>query len=213
EHAVEVAGAGGALQAFPHGAGADPDLGSAARVDLLHRGGEHDVGSRLLGQLRVRVQSAGVAVEVLALPELQRVDEDGDDDLAVGSRYPARGADQRGVALVQGAHGHHDGAAARARAGVQFPGGAQQGGGHRRAPFRGACRAVRDEWALGYGAGPTTPAADSWAWAVRPVTWAVRPVRAGAEARVTAAAVAPVAVVAAVAAVAGVVAVAAEVGR
>src|SRR5690606_41233272 len=89
EHAVEVAGAGGALQAFPHGAGADPDLGCAARVDLLHRGGEHDVGSRLLGQLQVRVQGAGVAVEVLALSELERVDEDGDDDLAVGSRDPA----------------------------------------------------------------------------------------------------------------------------
>ncbi|GAA3298718.1 hypothetical protein GCM10020295_35030 [Streptomyces cinereospinus] len=39
EHAVEVAGAGGALQALPHGAGADPHLGCAARVDLVRGGG------------------------------------------------------------------------------------------------------------------------------------------------------------------------------
>ncbi len=134
EHAVEVARAGGALQALAHGARGDADLGLATGVHLVHGGGEHDVRAGLPGELEVGVQGARVAVEVLALTELQRVDEDGDDDLAVPARDTARGADQRGVALVQCAHGHHHGAAARPHACVQFAGGAQQGGGHRASP-------------------------------------------------------------------------------
>src|SRR5690606_8367512 len=54
---------------------------------------------------------------------------------AVGAGDLPRVADQGGVALVQRAHGHHDGTAAGTRACGQFGGGAQQGGGHPASPL------------------------------------------------------------------------------
>ncbi|GAA3051873.1 hypothetical protein GCM10020000_36500 [Streptomyces olivoverticillatus] len=80
---------------------------------------DHDVG----------VEGARIAVEILAGAELQGVDEDGDDDLPVGAHELAGGADEGGVALVQGTHRHHDGAAPGGRR-RQFPGRAGELNGH-----------------------------------------------------------------------------------
>ena len=66
---------------------------------------EHDVSALPVQQRQVGGQRPRVAVEVLARPELQRVDEQGHQH-AVGG--PSRFADQLGVALVQRAHRHDD---------------------------------------------------------------------------------------------------------
>ncbi len=130
QHPVEVAGPGGAFEAPAHRAGGDPHLRVPARVDLVDGRGEHHVGARLFGDRHVRVEGARIPVEVLARPELQRVDEDGDDDLALGPGQFTGGPDQGGVALVQGAHGHHHGPPSGARQLVQLIGGVQQQLGH-----------------------------------------------------------------------------------
>ncbi len=139
EHAVEVPGARGALQPLAHGARGDTDLGLAAGVDLLDGGGEDRVGAGRRGDGEIGVQGAGVAVEVGGLAELERVDEDGDHDLAAGPRGCPCGTDQGGMAVVERAHRHHDGAARPGgpAEGVELRGGAQQGGGcgvHRFSP-------------------------------------------------------------------------------
>lgn len=108
EHAVEVPGPDGTLETAAHGAGAQPHLGLAAGVDLLGGGREHEVRAGRLGDRQVGLQGARVAVEVLARTELQRVDEDGDHDESLGADACAGRPDERGVTLVEGAHGHHD---------------------------------------------------------------------------------------------------------
>ncbi len=81
---------------------ADVDPGSESlRVHLLGRGREEDVDARLLGELRVARFVPRVPVEVLAGPELGRVDEQaGDDDVVLG----AGGLEQREVTRVKCAH-------------------------------------------------------------------------------------------------------------
>ena len=90
----------------------DPDGGGRppAGEHLLHRRGEHEGGARLRRQLEVGVEVPGVAGQVLARRELQRVDEDRHRGHVTFRRRPG---DQRGVARVEGAHGGHqpDGAA------------------------------------------------------------------------------------------------------
>jgi hypothetical protein len=105
EHAVEVAGPVRPLEHLAHRPGADPHERRAVGVDDVGRRREDDVGALARAHREVGLERARVAVEVLARPELQRVDEDGDDDVsaAAGLRAPAR----RG--RVQRAHRHDDG--------------------------------------------------------------------------------------------------------
>ena len=75
-----------------------------SRVDLLDRGRVDEVDAGLGGEPRVALLVARVAVEVLAVAELGRVDEEAhDDDVAL----LAGGAQQREMALVQEAHRRH----------------------------------------------------------------------------------------------------------
>ncbi len=132
EHAVEVTGPGRAFQALAHRARGDPDLRFATGVDLVDGRREDHVGAGRAGHREIGVQGARVAVEVGGLPELERVDEDRDDDLAGRSDNRACGLYQGGVALVQSAHRHDDGTPGPlAFGGVprQFGGGAEQRGG------------------------------------------------------------------------------------
>ena len=73
----------------------------AERVDLAGRRREEDVGAGLGGQRRVAGLVARVGGEVGGLVELRWVDEQRHDDLVAG-RMGA--ADEREMALVQGAH-------------------------------------------------------------------------------------------------------------
>ncbi len=97
-------------QHLPEGARRDADAGVAVRVDDVRRGGEHEVDADPGEGGEVRLEGAGVAVEVLAGAELERVDEDRHHHV-VGVRV--RLADELEVALVERAHGHDHGAAAR----------------------------------------------------------------------------------------------------
>ena len=75
-----------------------PAAAPAARVDLLDRRGEHDVDALALAHAEVGLERARVAVEVLAGPELERVDEDRGDDRAVaGVLARRRGSGWRGL--------------------------------------------------------------------------------------------------------------------
>ena len=104
----------GALQL---GAQLSGDHGGAGAVRIHVVGGRSECDLHTLGPQRVEVvvERARVRVEVLARPELQRVDEDRHHD--DGTRHPAGGADQRQMSVVQRAHrGHqHDTASGRAQ--------------------------------------------------------------------------------------------------
>ena len=68
-------------------------------------GQEEHVGPALLEQRLVLFDGARIAVEVLALPELERIHEDaGDDDVRRGAGC----IDQGEVSLVQGSHRGHE---------------------------------------------------------------------------------------------------------
>ena len=84
----------------------DVDPGSVAvRVHLLGRGREEDVDAGLLGELRIALLVARIAVEVLAGRELGRVHEEARDDDVI---LCPRGLEQRKVASVEGAHCGHE---------------------------------------------------------------------------------------------------------
>ena len=91
-------------------------MAEAPGIHLLHARCEDDVDALGGTHLEVGVEGAGIAVEVLGRGELHRVDEDADHDRA--GRGRARGAHQAGVAVVQGAHGRHEGDLLRAPAGA-----------------------------------------------------------------------------------------------
>ena len=74
----------------------------AGGVELFDRGGEDHIRALGLGERTVNFKAAGINGEVLMGAELGGVDEDADGDLAAGG---AGGADQRGVAGVESAHG------------------------------------------------------------------------------------------------------------
>ena len=92
-----------ALQHLPERTGVDGHLGVTGRVHLEGRGCEDDVDPRAGTQLEVGLEGPRVAVEVLALTELQRVHEDRRDDRAVAGTL-TRGGQERGVTGVQGSH-------------------------------------------------------------------------------------------------------------
>ena len=84
-------------------------------IDLLDGGRVDEVDAGLAGEGEVAGLVARVAVEVLAGPELGRVDEQAhDDDVALG----AGGAQEREVAVVQVAHRRHQADRATGGAGV-----------------------------------------------------------------------------------------------
>src|SRR5690606_39706659 len=110
EHAGEEAGPGGAFEEVPAGAGVHGgEAVPATGVQLGLDGREHEVHALLGAEREVGVEGARVAVEVLAGPELERVDEDGGDHRV---RDLAGFAQVRAVALVQRPHGGDDGDAA-----------------------------------------------------------------------------------------------------
>ena len=61
-----------------------------------------------LARGQVLVQGARVLVQVLGRAELERVDEDGDRDRAARAGQLTGPAEQRPVAVVQGAHRRHE---------------------------------------------------------------------------------------------------------
>ena len=71
-------------------------------IQLFDRGSEDDVGAFGFGERAVGVEGARIAGEVFVGAELGGVDEDADGDES--ARF-ARGANQRGMARVQRAHG------------------------------------------------------------------------------------------------------------
>ena len=101
---VVVFGAGGAARAIA----VELALAGAAAITVVNR-------SRERGQ--VLVERARVGVEILACPELQRVDEDRHHHDRAGNALGR--ANQRQVALVQRTHGGHEGDPAPA--GTQGP--------------------------------------------------------------------------------------------
>ena len=78
----------------------------AVGVHLPGRGREDGVHARGLEFFDVGVEGAGVGVQVLALRELQRVDEDADRD--EGARDRLCCLDQGKVAFVERAHRGHE---------------------------------------------------------------------------------------------------------
>lgn len=122
--AAEEGGAAGALEDGADGADGDEAAVAGRLLRGRHARGVHLGGRGVedgadaaevgpvagqfavqLGELaHVGVPGGRVGRQVLAGAELRRVDEEGDDDV-VGA--PGRGADQREVAGVQGAHGRH----------------------------------------------------------------------------------------------------------
>jgi hypothetical protein len=82
----------------------DPGL-EARRVDLLERRHVEDVHACVLGQRCVALLAARVSVEVFALRELRRVDEQAhDDDVVLGAGRPK----QREMSFMEGAHRRHE---------------------------------------------------------------------------------------------------------
>src|SRR6185369_1854719 len=104
-NAVEVAGTAATTQRQRQIR--DPYGGlETGRVHLSCRGGEDDINAAGTGDGTVALQVARVALQVLARAELDRVDEDREhQDVAAGACL----AQQRGVTLVQIAHGRHKG--------------------------------------------------------------------------------------------------------
>ena len=105
QHAVEVAGPGGALQHLAR-AGRPRRVtcrSAAYRSDTSRR--EDEIDALGLARRQVVGQRSGVAGEVLVRAELQRVDEDADHHpLGAGPGQP----DQRAVAVVQRPHGRNE---------------------------------------------------------------------------------------------------------
>ena len=106
EHAVEVPRPGLALEHVAERAGGDAHARVALGVDDVGGRREDEVDASGRADLEVGVEGARVAREVLLGPELERVEEDRHDDVAVRL---AGLVDQRRVPLVQGAHRHDDG--------------------------------------------------------------------------------------------------------
>ena len=102
--AAEVAGPVLALEQRAEPLDVDPGL-EARRVDLLGRGDEEHVHARLFGELGIAILVARVALEVLALAELGRVDEQARDD---GLVLAPRRLEQGEVPLVEGSHRGHE---------------------------------------------------------------------------------------------------------
>jgi hypothetical protein len=114
DHAAEVAGADRPLQPVGQGSGVDRHAGRAVRVHRGGVGGEHQVDALGLRQREVPVEVAGIRLEVLPRPELQRVHEQRHGhDVLIRPGPPH----QREVALVEEPHrgNEPDGPACRAR--------------------------------------------------------------------------------------------------
>ncbi len=103
-HAAEMAGAARAAERLGERARLDPGL-EAGRIELLGRArGEDEARAGLLALLEIAVEVARVAGEILAGPELGRVDEDGDRHRGRALRGEL---DQRLVPAVEEPHRRH----------------------------------------------------------------------------------------------------------
>ena len=103
EHAVEVAGAVGALQLAGHVAGDDPGV-EAGGIDLVSVGHKDPVDTTATTQVEVGLQHPRVAREVVRVVELGRVHEDrSDDDIGTVPGLLKQGR----MAAVQGPHRWH----------------------------------------------------------------------------------------------------------
>ena len=78
---------------------------AAGRVDRLHGRQEEQVAAGFVEHPGVALRLPGVAVEILAGPELRRVDEDRDDHERAA---PAGDLDEREVPRVERSHGRHE---------------------------------------------------------------------------------------------------------
>jgi hypothetical protein len=78
---------------------------------LLGLRSEDHVRAVVAAERQVLDEGARIFGKVLAGAELERVDEDADGDVAVLAGDLTRGTDERGMALVQSAHGRHEDAA------------------------------------------------------------------------------------------------------
>ena len=78
---------------------------NAVGVDGRGRRGVDDVGSRFGREFDVGVHRPRIAIEVLARPELGRIDEDARDH---GTTQRAGEADQREMAFVERTHGGNE---------------------------------------------------------------------------------------------------------
>ncbi len=102
--AAKVAGAMVAFEPVRRALGLDPGRESG-RVQLVRCRREQEVDARGRRECRVAVEIAWIPVEIRSVAELRRVDEQArDHETALG----ARGAEQRGVSLVQGTHRRHE---------------------------------------------------------------------------------------------------------
>jgi hypothetical protein len=116
-HPAEVTGAGGPAEHVLEAL----HLHKRAKPGGVHHGavrGEHQVHPFPGANLQVRFPGPGVAAEILVRAELGRVHKNGDHH-EPGLR--ARGADQAGVALVQGPHGGDQADGATPRSGLYDP--------------------------------------------------------------------------------------------
>ena len=77
----------------------------AVRVDLIPGGDQHMLHPERFAQLQVGIEQPGIAGQIVRVFELCRVDVDARDGVGIlGDAAPQ----QRGMAVVQGAHGRHE---------------------------------------------------------------------------------------------------------
>ena len=108
--AFEVTGAAGTAEELRE-AGLEECDAAIRGIKLLGLRGEDHVRAVVTAEAEVLDEGAGVFAEIFAGAELQWIDEDADGDIAVLAGDLARGADERGVTLVQSAHGGNQDAA------------------------------------------------------------------------------------------------------
>jgi len=96
-----MAGPGFAIEAIAEAFDLDK-CGGAVGVEFFDGWGEDYIGTGGLGQGAIGVEGAGVAGEVLIGAELGGIDKDADGD---ESDRVDGGADEGGVAFVEGTHG------------------------------------------------------------------------------------------------------------
>ncbi len=108
--AVEVAGAAGAAEGLGE-AGFEKLDAAVRRVEVLGFRGEDHVCAVVAAEAEIFDEGARIFGEIFVGSELQRIDEETDDDVAIRTGDLTCGADEFGMALVEGAHGRHEDAA------------------------------------------------------------------------------------------------------